>query len=72
MKKIKKIKQWSKYLFKDWFRNHPLGMRGFVTNKKGVPEYCYRCGNFSNGVVKKYKIFSVPICTKHHQEETKS
>lgn len=64
------FKKWVKYIKCPWFRNHSLGMRMFITNKKGVVEYCYRCGNFSNYVITKLKIFNVPICRKHFDEES--
>lgn len=72
VKKIKTIIKWLRYINVKWYRNHPLGMRGFVTNRKGTPEYCYQCGNFSNDVIKMYKIFNVPICRKHLDERLSS
>ena len=66
---IQRKLRWITFIKASWFRNHPLGMRGFITNKKGAPAYCYRCGNFSNLTVKRYWIFMVPICNKHYEEK---
>ena len=66
---IKKPFRWFGYIKVTYWRNHPLGMKAFVTNKKGHPKYCYRCGNFSNTIKTRHKIFTVPICRKHYDEE---
>jgi len=64
-----KAKQWFRYFMRSWYFNHPLGKGGMLTNKKGMCEYCYRCGNIANGVVKRYWFFTIPICRKHYEEE---
>ena len=69
---MKRVFKWIRYIRCGWYRNHPLGLKYFITNKKGVPKYCYKCGNFSNYVIVKYKIFRVPICRKHYHQHINS
>jgi len=65
--------------FKLIFKYHPYKIyregsfiKWIIGDKKGNPIYCYKCGNYSNGVAEtrllKFFLFKFPMCKTHLEE----